>query len=175
MQKIKARKMEVWNDSWYAYQNRVIEPSIAQSVLLSKKRLKIHTQQKKAESALITKIRTAKIGLADFLYRRRVPFVTLPACLYGWHRQTPEHIIMFYRLIGNSEQIFRAAGTSDYQHLIKVFMNSEDTNCLANENRLIESILTNINIIIKSTIVEPFFLSSLSQGIIDIQKSLILF
>ena len=43
MQTIKARQMKVWNDSWCAYQNRVIEPSIAQSVLLSKKRLKIHT------------------------------------------------------------------------------------------------------------------------------------
>ena len=82
----------------------------------SKKRLKIHTQLKKAESA---QIRTGKIGLADFLYKRRVPSVTSPACSCGWHRQTPEHVIMFCRLIDNREQMFRAAGTSDYQQLTK--------------------------------------------------------
>ena len=117
MQTIKARQMKVWNDSWCAYQNRVIEPSIAQSVPLSKKRLKIHTQLKKAESALTTQIRTGKIGLADFLYKQRVPSVTSPACSCGRHRQTPEHVIMFCRLIDNREQMFRAAGTSDYQQL----------------------------------------------------------
>ena len=119
MQTIKARQMKVWNDSWCAYQNRVIEPSIAQSIPLSKKRLKIHTQLKKAESALTTQIRTGKIGLADFLYKRRVPSVTSPACSCGWHRQTPKHVIMFCRLIDNREQMFRAAGTSDYQQLTK--------------------------------------------------------
>ena len=87
------------------------------SVPLSKKRLKIYTQLKKAESALTTQIRTGKIGLADFLYKRRVPSVTSPACSCGWHRQTSEHVIMFCRLIGNREQMFRAAGTSDYQQL----------------------------------------------------------
>ena len=119
MQTIKSRQMKVWNDSWCAYQNRVIEPSIAQSVPLSKKRLKIHTQLKKAESALTTQIRTGKLGLADFLYKRRVPSVTSPVCSSGWHRQTPEHVIMICRLIDNREQMFRAAGTSDYQQLTK--------------------------------------------------------
>ena len=51
---IKTRQLKVWNDSWRAYKNLVIEPSIAQSVPLSKKRLKIHTLLKKAESALKT-------------------------------------------------------------------------------------------------------------------------
>ena len=119
MQTIKARQMKVWNDSWCAYQNRVIEPSIAQSVPLSKKRLKIHTQLKKAESALTTQIRTGKIGLADFLYKRRVPSVTSPACSCGWYRTTPENVIMFCRLIDNRE-IFRAAGTNDYLQLTKL-------------------------------------------------------
>ena len=117
MQTIKARQLKVWNDSWSAYQNRVTEPSIAQSVPLSKKRLKIHTLLKKAESALTTQIRTGKIGLADFLYQRRVPAVTSPACPCGWHRQTPEHVIMFCRLIDNREQMFCAAGTNNYQQL----------------------------------------------------------
>ena len=139
MQTSKARQMNVWNDSWCAYQNRVIEPSIAQSIPLSKKRLKIYTQLKKTESALTTEIRTGKIGLADFLYKRRVPSVTSKACSCGWHRQTPEHVIMFCRLIDNREQMFRAAGTSDYQQLTKS-SKSLKILCLANENRLIESI-----------------------------------
>ena len=81
------------------------------------KTAEIHTLLKKAESALTIQIRTSKIGLADFLYKRRVPSVTSPACSCGWHRQTPEHVIMFCRLIDNREQMFRAAGTSDYQQL----------------------------------------------------------
>ena len=121
MQTIKARQLKVWNDSRSAYQNRVTEPSIAQSVPLSKKRLKIHTLLKKAESALTTQIRTGKIGLADFLYQRRVPAVTSPACPCGWHRQSPEHVVMFCRLIDNREQMFCAAGTNNYQQLTETY------------------------------------------------------
>ena len=74
------------------------------------------TLLKKAESAQKTQIRTGKIGLANFIYQRRIPAVTSPACPCGWHRQTPEHVIMFCRLIDNREKMF-CAGTNNYQQL----------------------------------------------------------
>ena len=75
----------------------------------------IHKLLRKAESALTIQIRTGKIGLDDFLYQRRVPAVTSPACPCGRQGQTPEY--MFCRLIDNREQMFRAAGTNNYQQL----------------------------------------------------------
>ena len=117
LQLLKLQHTKAWTDYWKAYQNCVIEPSIAQAAPSDKKRLKIHLLLRKAESALATRIRTGKIGLADFLHRRRVPAITSPACPCGWHRQTPEHVIMFCRLISGRKAMFREASTSSYQAL----------------------------------------------------------
>ena len=116
-QQMKAQHANNWSESWKTYQNSTIEPSIAQKAFLDKKRLKIHTLLKKAESSLATQIRTGKIGLADFLHKHRVPGITSPACPCGWHRQTPEHVIMFCRLIKGRRAMFREAGTNSYQTL----------------------------------------------------------
>ena len=117
LQQIKVRHTNAWINSWKTYQNRVMEPSIAQAAPLDRKRLKVQSLLKKAESALATQIRTGKIGLADFLHKRRVPGVTSPACSCGWHRQTPEHVIMFCRLISGRNAMLREAGTNSYQAL----------------------------------------------------------
>ena len=117
LQQIKVRHANAWINSWKTYQNRVMEPSIAQAAPLDRKRLKVQSLLKKAESALATQIRTGKIGLADFLHKRRVPGVTSPACSCGWHRQTPEHVIMFCRLISGRKAMLRAVGTNSYQAL----------------------------------------------------------
>lgn len=117
LQQTKLQHTNAWNDRWKAYQNQVIEPSIAQMAPLNRNRLKTHSLLKKAESALATQIRTGKIGLADFLYKRRVPGITSPACPCGWHRQTPEHVIMFCRLINGRRAMFCEAGTNSYQAL----------------------------------------------------------
>lgn len=68
--------MNAWIQSWKTYQNRVIDPLIAQTVPLPKKRLQIYSLLKKTESALATRIGTWKIGSADFLDKRRVAGVT---------------------------------------------------------------------------------------------------
>ena len=84
-----------WRISWEAYKSTKPNPTAALATPLNKKRLRIHEGLAKAESSLATQIRTEKIGLADFLHRRRVPTVASPACPCGWHRQTAKHIIMF--------------------------------------------------------------------------------
>ena len=119
LQQTKAQHMNAWNEQWKGYQKQVIEPSIAQMAPLDKKQLKTHSLLKKAESALATQIRTGKIGLADFLHKRRVPGITSPACPCGWHRQTPEHVIMFCRLTNGRRAMFYEAGTNSCQALTK--------------------------------------------------------
>jgi len=48
--------------------------------------VKRHAALCKAESAVITQIRTGRIGLAAFLNKARVPEVESPACQCGWAR-----------------------------------------------------------------------------------------
>jgi hypothetical protein len=55
--------------------------------------VKRHAALHKAESAVITQIRTGRIGLAAFLNQARVPGVESPACQCGWARETAAHII----------------------------------------------------------------------------------
>ena len=84
-----------WQSSWEAYRLTKTNPTASLTTALSKKRLCIHEGLAKAEGSLATHIRTEKIGLTDFLHRRRVPAITSPACPCGWHRQTAKRIIMF--------------------------------------------------------------------------------
>ena len=52
-----------------------------------------HAELHKAESAVITQIRTGRIGLAAFLNKARVPRVESPACQCGWAKETAAHVI----------------------------------------------------------------------------------
>lgn len=84
-----------WQNSWEFYKSRKLNPSISITTDLNSNGLRIHEGLAKAKSSLATQVRTEKIGLADFLYRRRVPTVTPPACSCGWYRQMARHIFMF--------------------------------------------------------------------------------
>ena len=55
--------------------------------------VKRHAALRKAESAVITQIRTGRIGLAAFLNMVRVPGIESPACPCGWARETAAHVI----------------------------------------------------------------------------------
>ena len=58
-----------------------------------RKVLKLHAQLQKAESAMITQIRTGRIGLAAFLNKMRVPDYPSPICPCGRARETATHVI----------------------------------------------------------------------------------
>ena len=94
LQSLRTKFMNDWAAAWTAYQVKVAEPTPAQESPLDRKRLKIHAGLAKAESALAVQVRTGKIGLADFLHRRKVPGIESPACPCGAPRQTPEHVIL---------------------------------------------------------------------------------
>lgn len=56
LQLLKRQHTNAWTRSWKTYQDRVIEPSIAQAALLDKRRLKTHSPLKKSESTTATPI-----------------------------------------------------------------------------------------------------------------------
>lgn len=51
----------------------------------------------KRYSAIIVQLRTEKIGLKDFLFRRRVPGVTKFKCEGGERQQTAVHSLSYRR------------------------------------------------------------------------------
>ena len=56
---------------------------------------KIHTELKKAESSVLTQIRTGRNGLAAFLNRARVPEFPSPMCQCGQAEETARHVIAY--------------------------------------------------------------------------------
>ena len=58
--------------------------------------LKLHKGLHKAESSILIQARTGKIGLRDFLFKRRVPGFDSLCCDYGQGRETVRHILVFY-------------------------------------------------------------------------------
>jgi hypothetical protein len=60
----------------------------------SRKRILLHTGLQKAESAVLTQIRTGRIGLAAFLNKARVPEFPSPMCQCGQASETPKHVII---------------------------------------------------------------------------------
>lgn len=105
-----------WNIVWNEYQSSIAEGkrSPAQCGDLWVDRLVLHEGLRKAESSALTQMRTDKIGLADFLYKCRVPDVTSASCQCGWRRQTVKHVFMCCPLFQERRQpLIEAAGTNE--------------------------------------------------------------
>ncbi|PCD20294.1 hypothetical protein AU210_015951 [Fusarium oxysporum f. sp. radicis-cucumerinum] len=60
----------------------------------SRKVLDLHDGLNKKHSALLTQLRTEKIGLKDFLYNRKVPGISSNRCPCGSDRQTVAHVLL---------------------------------------------------------------------------------
>jgi hypothetical protein len=58
--------------------------------------LKLHDNLFKAESSLITQMRTNRIELTKYLFHRRVFIIVISACFCDWFRQTLKHVMFFY-------------------------------------------------------------------------------
>ena len=95
-----------WQRIWIRYKQTLIRALIVtQQQSISKKRLKSHRLLTKIESSLATQIRSEKIELADFLYRRRVLDVISSTCVCDWLKQTSRHIIMNCQFYNNRDDI----------------------------------------------------------------------
>jgi hypothetical protein len=57
--------------------------------------LEKHSHLTKAESSLLTQLRTEKIGLRTFLFTCKVPEILTPHCACGTGKETVEHLILW--------------------------------------------------------------------------------
>ncbi len=84
----------------------------------SRNRTRLHDGFSKPLSAIVTQIRTEKIGLNAFLTTRKVPNYT-PGCDCGWPRQTAKHVILYCpQYEGQRNNLYQDAGTRDYQKML---------------------------------------------------------
>ena len=95
-----------WEKRWHAENKRlgrVVRPNIgagnrttiSEDTSPTKQVLQLHKSLRKAESALLVQVRTKRIGLAQFLYNRRVPNVVTAKCQCRAGHETPRHMALF--------------------------------------------------------------------------------
>lgn len=84
--------LEGWKRRWSTTQPKW---GIIRASAPAEKAPKIHEGLRKAESSILTQIRTGRIGLAAFLNRARVPDFPSPMCQCGRAEETASHIIAF--------------------------------------------------------------------------------
>ena len=82
-------------------------PAPAERPLFSYDALKKHCHLSKHESSLLTQIRTGKIGLRAFLFKRRVPEVAIPRCPCGEAPETAAHLILDCRELDQQREYLR--------------------------------------------------------------------
>jgi hypothetical protein len=115
---------ETWKARWTKYQQQT--RSVANDNKLSvavratwARGLRKKENSTRAESTVMTLLRTEHIGLNDYLCRRRVPGYPKPDCDCGWPRQTPKHVILFYpKQITGRVEMLAEAKTTDYIRLL---------------------------------------------------------
>jgi hypothetical protein len=75
----------------------------------------------RAGSTVATLLRTERIGLNDYLCRRRVPGYSKPDCDCSWQRQTLKHIILFCPAHSTGQaKMLSEAKTTDYMKLLSM-------------------------------------------------------
>ena len=84
-----------------AGQRRAAEPAEADPVFKANLAIKKHKGLKKHESSLLTQIRTGKVGLRAFLFKRHVPDVNT-LCRCGQGEETPAHLAVFCQELSKS-------------------------------------------------------------------------
>jgi hypothetical protein len=80
--------------------------------------LKLHSGLRKAESSVLVQTRTGRIGLAKFLYSRKVPGVLSAQCRCRTGEETPRHMALFCIDEIGRRQHLQVGGRVDYQQLI---------------------------------------------------------
>lgn len=118
--KIREITIQGWEEQWTKYLQSVPPEKSRLPALLdtSCNRTKLHQGLSKPTSALITQIRTEKIGLNAFLTAKKVPGY-MAVCDCGWRQQTAKHIILYCpRYQAQRNQLYYDTGTYDYQKML---------------------------------------------------------
>ncbi len=118
---IKEWKDKRWEALWDEYQASIPEQarSTAQCGNLKEDRRSLHVELAKAESSVLTQMRTGKISLAHFLYTMRVPEFFSAHCTCGWMRQDVKHVLLFCpELAEGRQELIDSAGTQDMRQIL---------------------------------------------------------
>jgi Reverse transcriptase (RNA-dependent DNA polymerase)/Endonuclease-reverse transcriptase len=78
----------------------------------------LHKGLHKAESSILTQLRTGKIGLASFLFKAKVPGVDSEACRCGYRQETPQHITISCPRYQDTRDSLRINGRLDFKELL---------------------------------------------------------
>lgn len=83
-----------WGEEWAAYVKSKREDKYpALAALEKRKHLALHKTLTKAESSLLTQLRTGRISLEKFLYKRKVSCIDSPLCDCGKEEQDVQHVL----------------------------------------------------------------------------------
>ena len=77
--------------------------------------LKLHSGLRKAESSVPVQARTGRIGLAKFLYSRKVPGILSAQCRCRAGEETPRHMALFCTDETERRQCLRAGRRVNYR------------------------------------------------------------
>jgi hypothetical protein len=125
----KPRVLADWTDRWKKDQRkkeRIVRPGtdpgdncmVPEDPIPGKQVLKLHTGLKKAESSMLVQARTGRVGLAKFLYGRKVPGIQTAQCRCEAGEETVRHMILYCTEEASRRQSLRVNGRLDYGRLI---------------------------------------------------------
>jgi hypothetical protein len=83
----------------------------------NKKILQLHKDLYKAESAILVQACTDNIGLAEFLYTRKVPGIETAQCSCGQGEETARHVALFCSKEIDRRPYLRTKGRVNYKYL----------------------------------------------------------
>jgi len=118
-----------WEKRWHAENRklgRIVRPGtdpgnlrvVPEDTPPTKQVLQLHEGLRKAESALLTQARTGKIGLAKFLYGRRVPGFSTATCQCQVGQETPRHMALYCTYEADRRHYLHADKRRTYTQMI---------------------------------------------------------
>jgi hypothetical protein len=115
-----------WRTRWQKGPVRIERPGtdpggqriVVEDTAPDKRVLQLHAGLRKAESAILIQACTGKIGLAKFLYTRKVPGVVSAQCGCGRGEETARHMVLFCTKEAERHRHLRTNGRVDYRRLI---------------------------------------------------------
>jgi hypothetical protein len=124
--------LEDWKERWKRERDRkrverIVRPktdpsssskAIPKDTLPNEAVLKLHFRLRKAESSVLVQARTGRIGLAKFLYNRKVLGVLTAQCRCRAREETPQYIALFCIDETERRRHLQVSGRLDYQQLI---------------------------------------------------------
>jgi hypothetical protein len=121
--------LEDWTARWADDQRkaeRVVQPktdpghrqTVPEDTPPNKGVLKLYAGLRKAESSVLVQASTGRIGLAKFLYNRKVPGILSAQCRCGAGEETPRHMALYCTEETSRREHLRTGRRLDYRHLI---------------------------------------------------------